>query len=89
MHQFDQGKLWLLKAVPGPVWTFADCVYSCFEKAELLELMKRKVSMSRNKDLQRALNIQSDNRVFERRVFFPTLNFRNNNNNIKKKLEVM
>ena len=69
-HQFDQGELWLLNAVHCPVLTFVDCVCSCFEKAGLLELMKRKRSMSRNKDLQHALNTQSNTHITWQKSFF-------------------
>lgn len=74
-HQFDQGELWLLNAVHCPVLTFADCVCSCFEKAGLLELMKRKRSMSRNKDLQHALNTQSNTYITWQKSFFLMYSF--------------
>ena len=74
-HQFDQGELWLLNAVHCPVLTFADCVCSCFEKAGLLELMERKRSMSRNKDLQHALNTQSNTHITWQKSFFYVLFF--------------
>ena len=59
---------------------FANCVYSCFEKAGLLELMKRNRQTTWQKSF---FYVFFFFRVVERRVFFPTPHFR------KKNLEVM